>query len=104
MNDFKTLLYKGNNFNLKTRKYLKTGNLAVEVYEYFKVPYATLTVNTPWVLRENEAFVDINNWPDAEDFIITFGLGKFTGLAGTFGPYMCEYPLYDFDLGKLKEY
>ena len=49
---------------------------------------------------ESKAFVDTNNCPWAEEFIQENGLGEFTGIYGNSG--FCTYPLYEFNLGKLK--
>ena len=60
------------------------------------LPFATLTVNLGKGLPENQAFVDINNCPWAEEFIEENGLGKDTGRIGASG--YCFYPLYEFDM------
>ena len=54
------------------------------------------------LVEENKAYVDTNNCPWAEDFIEKNGLGKFLGIYGNSG--YCTYPLYEFDLGKLREH
>lgn len=64
------------------------------------MPFATLTVNLGKKIPENQAFVDINNCPWAEDFIEENGLGKETGVIGGSG--FCFYPLYEFDLKKME--
>jgi len=64
---------------------------------------ATLTVNLAYSLqKDNLAFVDVNNLPEAEDFIKEYGLGKFTGSYGASG-FVDDYPLYEFDLERIKE-
>ncbi len=83
-------------------------NLAIELFSLneewnCEEPFATLTVNLDYNgLKENEAFIDINNCPWAKDFISENKLGKFTGIEWPSG--YCIYPLYRFDLNKLKEF
>lgn len=89
------------NVDVAKSKYLFNGNLAilmsdVESHE----PFATLTVNLPTEMPENMAYVDTNNCPWAEEFIAKYELGKPTGQTANSG--WCTYPLYVFDLEKLK--
>ena len=85
-------------------KYVK-GGLALKMGyldEEFgcEMPFATLTVNLGMKLGENEAFVDTNNCPWAEEFIEKYGLGEPTGELGFSG--YCVYPAYKFDLSKIE--
>lgn len=80
------------------------GRMGIQLMEDGVIPYATLTVNLPNTIlkvQPNQAFVDLNNFPTAEDFVTHNGLGKFTGLYDVSG--FCTYPLYEFDLDKLNE-
>lgn len=61
--------------------------------------YATLTVNIT-KLPDGLAAVDTNNHPNAPAFIEKYGLGEDTGKRIRSG--YCEYPVYAFDMGKLK--
>jgi len=87
--------------------YCSDNNLAIELFslnEEWKIeePFATLTVNLNYKgLEKNEAFVDVNNCPWAVEFIKENKLGEFTGIELPSG--YCLYPLYKFDLNKLKE-
>lgn len=65
-------------------------------------PFARLTVN----LANHKpplpyAYVDMNNNPWAEEFIQRYGLGENTGDQAQSG--YCWYPLYKFDLDKLRQ-
>jgi hypothetical protein len=88
-------------------KYYKGNNLAIKLYcideEFgFEELLAYITVNLPYgSLKENEAFVDTNNCPWAIDFIKEHELGEFTGIECSSG--YCKYPLYRFNLKKVKE-
>lgn len=60
------------------------------------MPFATLTVNLGDRLKENQAYLDTNNCPWAEDFVTDNKLGHDTGAVGFSG--FCMYPLYEFDM------
>lgn len=66
-------------------------------------PFADLTVNLGEKLEDEcMAYVDTNNCPWAKEFIEKNELGEDTGLFGMSG--FCAYPLFMFDLDKVKEY
>lgn len=65
-------------------------------------PYADLTVClNDSTLGKDEAYVDTNNCPSAIKLIDEYKMGKPTGKVGKSG--FCEYPVYKFDLTKIKE-
>ena len=76
------------------------GNLAITLDCYDEefgcyVPYGNLTVNLDRRLpADNLAYVDTNNMPNAEQFIMENNLGEPTGDLGFSG--FCCYPLYKF--------
>lgn len=77
---------------LHKTSYLYGGGLSI-IMNCEEGPYASLTVNIPGVtLDENEVVIDINNLPEAEDFIRNNNLGRFTGRYVVSG--YCEYPIY----------
>ena len=91
--DYKVLAYRNT--------YYGNGNLAIQLFTEIE-PFATLTVNLNSAkekLPVNQAYVDINNCPWAEEFIAENKLGKATGKYKSSG--FCTYPLYEFDLSKL---
>lgn len=53
-------------------------------------------------VHEDEAFVDMNNCPWAEDFIHRYRLGEDTQIREQSG--FCIYPLYKFDMDRIKEF
>ena len=79
--------------------YQNNGSLAIQLIDTEDgCPFGTLTVNLEGYesLVDGEyAFVDTNNIPNAEEFIIENGLGAPTGIYGHSG--YCEYPLYRFN-------
>lgn len=63
--------------------------------------YGDLTVNLVDKAPDYCAYVDMNNMPELEKFIEDNELGEFTGLMQRRG--FCEYPLYLFNVDKLRE-
>lgn len=89
------------NVSIETSAYYCGDNLAIRLITEDGEPFAILSVNLPeWTLPNNIAFVDTNNCPWAEKFISDNKLGRPTGITGTSG--YCTYPLYRFDMEKLK--
>lgn len=74
------------------------GGLGIHLYEKGE-PFCALTVWLEPLADPTEAFVDTNNFPEAEEFIRIHKLGTFTGTTAYSG--FCEYPLYRFDLSKI---
>ena len=58
--------------------------------------YADLTVNLDIPLPPDQAYVDVNNFTQAEVFIKERNLGEPLGIYGRSG--FCKYPLYSFNL------
>lgn len=81
-------------------------NLAIRLWTDDGEPWASLTVNLDVNLHdelgEEYALVDVNNFPEAEEFIAKYGIGEPMNASKTSG--YVRYPLYKFDLKKLKEY
>ena len=85
---------------VKTAKYADNGNLAVQLYDASDgCPFARLTVNLGKKLKDGMAYLDTNNCPWAEDFVIENGLGEETGDIGMSG--YCFYPLYKFNVERM---
>lgn len=61
---------------------------------------ANLTVNLVELLLPDQAYIDTNNFPEAEQFLKETGLGKPTGNTRQSG--FCEYPLYNINLDMTK--
>lgn len=102
-----TLSFKTPFGEVKARIHLshyRNGNLAILLitdsdisYELFLV----MTVNLCDILLPNQAYVDTNNAPEVEQFIVDNKLGKPTGRQMASG--FCSYPLYEFDLDRCRE-
>lgn len=67
----------------------------------FPEPYGDVTVNLSGVRPSYCAFVDTNNMPELEAFLVEKGIAEFTGLEHKSG--FCNYPLYLFAPDKLRE-
>ena len=81
-------------------RYVTNKNLALPMW-CEDGPFATLTVNLDEKLPGNQAYVDVNNCPWAEDLIRQYEIGKPLGRVRPSG--WCVYPLYEFDLDRIKE-
>lgn len=85
---------------LKTAKYFNK-NLAIMIYLDTRELFGTLTTNI-CPLEEDEAAIDINNFPEAEEVIYNYHLGENTGKTIKSG--FCEYPIYKFNLKEVSKY
>lgn len=61
---------------------------------------AVLTVNLVELLLPDHAYIDTNNFPEAEQFIKENNLGRPLGKTMASG--FCEYPLYQINLDMTK--
>lgn len=83
-------------------QYKSNNTLAIVIVESeSKEIYGNLTVNLGETPQDCQ-YVDVNNVPLAEEFIKDNELGKPVGLVETSG--FVTYPLYKFNLSKLKEF
>ena len=83
--------------------YVADNSLALQIWNESDGPIATITKCLLFArLEKDMAFVDTNNCPWAEDFIKEYRLGEPAGTTCKCG--YCEYPLYKFDLKRLKEF
>lgn len=89
------------NVKAKISEYRNNGNLYIGLHTKYE-PYADLTVNIEKLSEKDEAAVDTNNCPWAEELIDKYELGLFTGRYLRSG--FCSYPVYKFDLDKVKQY
>lgn len=87
--------------NTRIDNYRNNGNLYIGLIDNDGLPYADLTVNIE-TLPDDHAAVDTNNCPWAEDLILENKLGERTGYS--LGSGFCRYPVYKFDLNKVREY
>ena len=84
--------------------YLNNGRLGISLVEFedgMQEPFGSLTVNIDAPAPNYCGYLDTNNLSNAEKFVADNDLGEFTGLTGRSG--YCEYPLYLFNVDKLRE-
>lgn len=99
----------GNDYKIRLIKetYVNNEHLAVFVVsedEYGdEEPFTNLTVNLQTApIPDNCAFIDTNNNPWAEEFLVENNIAEPTGVYGSSG--FCRYPLYEFNLSKIDKY
>lgn len=63
-------------------------------------PYGNITVNLGEV-PDYCGYIDTNNMPEMENFIMENDLGDYCGISKRSG--FCEYPLYVFNVDRLRE-
>jgi len=87
---------------LELNTYAHSNSVCIDIVSKTEGPLARITTCLIDDIPESFGFVDTNNCPWAEDFINEFGLGIHTGMHCESG--FCSYPLYEFNMDKLKEY
>lgn len=89
--------------SIEINTYLNNGCMYIGLVEQGEYPesYGDLTVNLAGKAPDYCGYVDLNNMPELEKFIAENDLGEFTGLTQRSG--FCEYPLYLFNVDKLRE-
>lgn len=88
---------------LFSTKYVDNNSLAITAEEPDGMPFTTFTVNLEESrgLPANQAYLDTNNNPWAEQFLTENKLGKPVGCFAVSG--FCLYPLWEFDLSKIEK-
>ena len=88
----KKLTFRGQPVKISAESYQVNGTLAL-MLTHRNGDRDVLTVNLGNPFQsETRAFLDTNNYPDAESFIWENGLGEATGITARSG--FVEYPLY----------
>lgn len=91
------------NVELSMSQYTDNGNIYLELVNTegeYPEPYGNITVNLVEVPKYC-GYVDTNNMLEMEKFLEENDLGDFTGITLKSG--FCEYPLYVFNVDKLRE-
>ncbi len=102
--ELKTSFGTTENVTLTVNTYVDNNSLYVGMIteeDGFPEPYGDVTVNLLAAVPPYCAFVDTNNMPELEDFLVKNGIAEFTGLMQQSG--YCSYPLYLFDMEKMRE-
>lgn len=101
--ELKTQFGTTENVTLTVNTYVDNNSLYVgmtTVEDGFPEPYGDVTVNLLSSVPPYCAFVDTNNMPELEDFLVKNGIAEFTGIEQRSG--YCSYPLYLFDGEKMR--
>lgn len=101
--ELKTSFGTTENVTLSVNTYVDNNSLYVgmtTVEDGFPEPYGDVTVNLLSSVPPYCAFVDTNNMPELEDFLVKNGIAEFTGIEQRSG--YCSYPLYLFSAEKMR--
>ena len=101
--ELKTHFGTTENVTLTVNTYADNSSLYVgmtTMEDGFPEPYGDVTVNLLAAVPPYCAFVDTNNMPELEDFLVKNGIAEFTGMMQPSG--YCNYPLYLFDAEKMR--
>lgn len=103
--ELKTKFGTTENVTLTVNTYVDNNSLYVgmtTMEDGFPEPYCDVTVNLLSSVPPYCAFVDTNNMPELEDFLVKNKIAEFTGIEQRSG--YCSYPLYLFDAEKMREF
>ena len=91
---------------ISVRRYANDNSLCVTLHkqpdEYGDDYFGSITVNLPAKLPEDCAFIDTNKLSGVLPFLKKYGLAKPVSI--TANSNWCAYPLFQFNLEKLREY
>lgn len=87
---------------LQTDHYLADSSLVIDIVNPDDHIARITTCLDRLTVHEDEAYVDTNNCPWAEDFIHRYRLGEDTQICAQSG--FCTYPLYKFNMDRIKEF
>ena len=103
MLELKTQFGTTENVTLTVNTYVDSNSLYVGMTtadDGFPEPYGDVTVNLLVPVPSYCAFVDTNNMPELEGFLVKNKIAEFTGIEQRSG--YCSYPLYLFDAEKMR--
>ncbi|GFH88770.1 hypothetical protein IMSAGC002_00008 [Lachnospiraceae bacterium] len=101
--ELKTRFGTTENVTLTVNTYVDNNSLYVGMTtmgDGFPEPYGDVTVNLLTSVPPYCAFVDTNNMPELENFLVKNGIAEFTGMMQQSG--YCSYPLYLFSGEKMR--
>lgn len=88
---------------LQVSKYVADNSLAIQAWNMEEGPIAKLTVCLDdKSLGENEAYLDVNNFPEVVGFVEKYGLATLTGKFRGSG--YCMYPAAKFNMAEVLKY
>ena len=99
MIDVKTFFATYKDCYVTLNHYHADKSLCVDLWNDEDGPIARMTVClNDSTLKENQAYIDTNDFPEALDIIEQYKLGEFCGMKGSG---YCTYPLVTFDMDAL---
>ena len=90
--------------NTVTNKYVNNGNTYIGLITKDGEPFADVTVNIEKLNNPNICAVDTNNLTFITELLAKYKLIKENSPVGELHSGFCTYPLYLFDMDKVKEY
>ena len=89
---------------IEINTYLNNGNMYIGLTtdgDGYPEPYGDVTVNLGEKVPDFCGYIDTNNMPELEKFLVDNDIGEFTGFMQRSG--FCVYPMYMFNVDKLRE-
>lgn len=90
--------------SIEINTYLNNGNMYIGLTtdgDGYPEPYGDVTVNLGEKVPDFCGYIDTNNMPELEKFLVDNDIGEFTGFMQRSG--FCVYPMYMFNVDKLRE-
>ena len=90
--------------SIEINTYLNNGNMYIGLTtdgDGYPEPYGDVTVNLGEKVPDFCGYIDTNNMPELEKFLVNNDIGEFTGFMQRSG--FCVYPMYMFNVDKLRE-
>ena len=84
-----------------TGNYMADNSLSIQIWNDEDGPIADMT-RCLCDAKKGFSYLDMNNCPWSRELVERLGIGTFTGQVSMSG--FCTYPLYEFDMAKIKEY
>ena len=100
----KTYVYNGKNCTLAKTSYVNNKTLAVVLKDCDNGDTLVITVNLEYgfVINSRQQYVDVNNFPSIEDFLVSNGIAKKIPNCEMQSGF-CIYPLYEFNTDLMEE-
>ena len=100
----KTYVYNGENCTLAKTSYVNNKTLAVVLKNCDNGDTLVITVNLEYgfVINPRQQYVDVNNFPRIEEFLVSNGIAKKIPNCEMQSGF-CIYPLYEFNTDLMEE-
>ena len=98
----KTYKYLNSEYTLKKSHYTNNGTLAVVLCNDEEEFVITVNLEYGFVINERQQYVDTNNCPNIEEFLVSNGIAKLIPNCEVQSGW-CTYPLYEFNTSLMEE-